>query len=83
MGWLTQPYYDKGKAEGLAEGLAEGKTIVANGLARLLEKRFGVVPDLVRQRIFSADTQCIEAWFERALDAPDLQAVFDSNWIAN
>lgn len=72
MGWLTQPYYDQGKAEGLAEG--EAKI-----LARLLEKRFGVVPDLVRQRIFSADAQCIEAWFERALDAPDLQAVFDSN----
>jgi hypothetical protein len=25
MGWLTQPYYDKGKAEGKAEAKAEGK----------------------------------------------------------
>lgn len=84
MGWLTQPYYDRGKAEGLAEGLAEGraegKTIgEAKVLTRLLEKRFGAIPALVRQRIFSADAVCIEAWVEQALDAPDLEAVFDSN----
>ena len=72
MGWLTQPYYDKGKAEGLAIG--EAKV-----LARLLEKRFGIIPAPVRQRIFSANAECIEAWVERALDAPDLQAVFESN----
>jgi hypothetical protein len=72
MGWLTQPYYDKGKAEGEAKG--EAKI-----LARLLEKRFGIVPAQVRQRIFAADVGEIEAWVERAFDAPDLQSVFESN----
>jgi hypothetical protein len=68
MGWLTQPYYDKGKAEGEAKILA-----------RLLERRFGTLPDPLRQRIFTADAGSIESWVERAFDAPDLQSIFDSN----
>jgi predicted transposase/invertase (TIGR01784 family) len=74
VGWLTQPYYDKGKAEGFAEGTAVGEATI---LTRLLEKRFGAIPVSVRQRIFSADVGCIEAWVERLLDAPNLQSVFD------
>jgi hypothetical protein len=72
MGWLTQPYYDKGKAEGEAKG--EAKI-----LTRLLERRFGTLPGPLRQRIFAADVGSIEAWVERAFDAPDLQSIFDSN----
>ena len=68
MGWLTQPYYDMGKAEGEAKILA-----------RLLERRFGTLPDPLRQRIFAADAASIEAWVERAFDAPDLQSIFASN----
>ena len=92
VGWFTQPYYDKGKAEGLAEGEALGEakgralgeaTGAAKGkatmLARLLEKRFGSVPTDIRRRIFSADAGCIEAWIERFLDAPDLRSIFDGN----
>jgi len=72
MGWLTQPYYDKGKAEGEAKG--EAKI-----LTRLLERRFGTLPDPLRQRIFAADAGSIETWVERAFDAPDLHSIFDSN----
>jgi hypothetical protein len=72
MGWLTQPYYDKGKAEGEAKG--EAKI-----LTRLLERRFGTLPDPLRQRIFAADAGSIETWVERAFDAADLQSIFDSN----
>ena len=84
MGWFSQPYYDKGKAEGIAEGKAEGKTegIVegeAKLLAHLLEKRFGAIPLSVRQRIDTADVASIETWVDRVLDAPDLQSVFASN----
>lgn len=71
MGWLTQPYYEKGLAEGRARDAAEA-------LARVLEKRFGVVPPLLRERIFAANFVQIEAWVERVVDAPDLQAVFES-----
>ena len=78
MGWLTQPYYDMGKAEGRAEGRAEG---MAEGeakiLARLLERRFGPLTDSLRQHIFAADAGSIEAWVERAFDAPDPPSIFD------
>jgi len=73
MGCITQPYYDQGKVEGQAEG--EAKI-----LTRLLERRFGPLPDpLLRQRIFAADVGSIESWVERAFDAPDLQSIFGSN----
>lgn len=84
MGWLTQPYYDKGKAEGRAEGRAEGEARgeargEAKILTRLLEIRFGAIPAALHQRIFAADVASIETWVERAFEAPDLQSVFDSN----
>ena len=71
-GWLTQPYYEKGKAEGKAEG-------EARVLARLLEKRFGDLPASVRRRLFTADVAAIESWVERAFDAPDLHSIFGPN----
>jgi hypothetical protein len=67
MGCMTQPFYDKGKAE--------GEAII---LARLLERRFGRLPEPERLRIFAADVQSIERWSERVFDAPDLQSIFDS-----
>jgi hypothetical protein len=75
VGWFSQPFYDEGKAEGKAGGKAEG---AAEMLAHLLEKRFGVVPPVVRERIVTADVASIRAWVERVLDAPDLQSVFDA-----
>jgi predicted transposase/invertase (TIGR01784 family) len=78
--WLTQPEYEKAKAEGKAEGKAEVEAeCVARILTRLLEKRFGSVPPSVRQRVFAADMLTVEAWVERAVDAPDLQSVFESS----
>ena len=76
MGCLTQPFYEKGLAEGRVAGKAEGKSGV---LTRLLEKRFGVVPPRLRERIFAASVGKIEAWIERVLDAPDVHAVLDTN----
>ena len=51
----------------------------ARALARLLEKRFGAVPSVVRERIFSADLASLDAWLDRAIDAPDLQSVLGLN----
>jgi hypothetical protein len=76
MGWLTQPYFDKGRAQGRSEGRAEGEAKV---LVRLLEKRFGMVSPQLRERILAADVATVEHWLERVLDAPDLQTVFGSN----
>lgn len=85
MGWITQPHVEKAKAQGMAQGLAEGKAQgmaegraegEANALLRLLEKRFGTIPTHIKQRIFAADLASIQEWFERAIDAPDLDSVF-------
>ena len=72
MGWITQPYYEKGLAEGEAKGEAKLFTL-------LLEKRFGAIPAPIRQRIFEADVGSIEAWVKRVFDAPNLNSVFDPN----
>jgi hypothetical protein len=76
MGGFAQPYFDKGKAEGIVEGEARGG---AKMLRRLLERRFGALPQSIQQQIATADVVSIEAWVDRALDAPDLRSVFASN----
>jgi len=82
MGWLTQPFFDRGmdegrsrgRAEGRAEGKAEGK---AEALVRVIEKRFGVIPPQFRGRILAANVATVEVWLDRVVDAPDLQSVFE------
>lgn len=66
LGPLTQPYYEKGLAEGEAKLLT-----------LLLETRFGALPADFRQRISVADARAIEVWATRAFEARDLQSVFE------
>lgn len=72
MGSLTQPFYEQGKAEG--ETLGQAKMLI-----RFLQNRFGVMPESIRQRVFAAEVTEIDAWFDRACHAPDLQSVFNPN----
>ena len=62
------------KAEGMAAGLHRGQ---ARTLLRQLERRFGPLPDAVRERLFAADTETLDQWADRVLDAPNLDAVFE------
>lgn len=71
-GWFSQPYYEKGIAEGFTKG--EAKL-----LTRLLEKRFGELPPPIRERIQTAEVATLETWFDRVLQSPDLQSVFASD----
>jgi Domain of unknown function (DUF4351) len=67
MGHISREFEERGRAEG------EAKLLI-----RLLEKRFGeLTPDL-RQRIFASDIAIIEGWFDRTVEARDLQSVFQS-----
>ncbi|WP_419739489.1 Rpn family recombination-promoting nuclease/putative transposase [Ruegeria sp.] len=88
MGTIAQTMHAEGKAVGLAEGLAAGEAKgKAEGLAvgkaetllRLLERRFGHVPQAMRDRVAAADVDQLDTWFDAAIDAPSLSAVFDPN----
>ena len=62
----------EGRAEGREEGRAEGQ---AGIVLRLLELRFGDVPDAVRERVRGASAGELEAWAEAVLVAASLDEV--------
>jgi hypothetical protein len=72
MQGFGQKYFEEGKARGKAEGEAQA-------LLRLLEKRIGTVSETLRARIFAADLASIETWFDRAIEATELESIFDRN----
>lgn len=59
--------------EGEQKGEQRGKTEM---LIRLLALRFGNLPPAVQVKINAAPNTQIEAWFDRAVDAPTLDEVF-------
>lgn len=62
----------QGFEEGRREGLQEGRAAI---LLRLLERRFGPLPEVALQRIASADARTLEDWSLRLLDAASLDEV--------
>ena len=76
---------EKGKVEGLAEGLAEGEAKglaegeargEAKSLMRLLVKRFGPLPDPVVAQIAAGSMDDLDRWFDAAITASSVEAVF-------
>ncbi len=63
----------KGFAAGEARGEARGE---AKSLLRLLVKRFGTLPEPVLAQIAAGSTEELNRWFDTAITAPDLEAVF-------
>jgi predicted transposase YdaD len=59
--------------EGRQEGQIEGERALVR---RLLERRFGVLPAWVEERIAAADPTALEQWGLRLLDATSLEEVF-------
>lgn len=57
------------------QGLEKGK---AEGLARLLIRRFGPLPQDLHDRITTAELDQLDIWLDAVLDAPDLASVFDT-----
>jgi hypothetical protein len=60
-------------ADGKQEGRKEGAATI---LLRLLEHRFGVLPEVVRARVQAADTELLAAWGMRILTAESLDGIF-------
>ena len=65
--WLLE-----GRQEGEQMGRRAGEAAL---LLRLLERRFGPLPDWAKDRIASADTVSLEEWGFRVLDAGSLEIV--------
>ena len=62
-----------GIAKGIAKGRVEGESRL---LRRLLERRFGVLPQWASELLESAKEDELEVWGEAVLTAPTLEAVF-------
>ena len=69
---LAQYIKDKGFQEGEIEGEIKGGRIF---LERLLTRRFGSLPDWVRDQLVGATLDQLDRWAERALEADSIQAV--------
>ncbi|MDE0221894.1 MAG: DUF4351 domain-containing protein, partial [Spirochaetaceae bacterium] len=68
---LAQAWVREAKAQGRAEGKAET-------LLRLLQRRFGPVPESARARVAVGSAAEIDVWFDALLDAQSLTEVFDA-----
>ena len=62
--------------EHYGKGFEEGRMLGGNLVLRLLERRFGPLPDSVETRVRSADDDDLERWSLRILDASSLEEVF-------
>ena len=63
----------QGMQQGMQQGRVEGEALA---LQRLLARRFGAIPPAVTAQIGTASQAQIEAWFDAAIDATTLEAVF-------
>jgi predicted transposase YdaD len=85
MRTLADSFIDEGREEGLKRGRAEGREEGreegialgrADALRRIVERRFGAVPDDFAARIESADHATVDRWLDRAIDAASVEGVF-------
>ena len=76
MGTVAEAWIEQGRAEGIEKGLAEGQVAGQAGLLlHLLERRFGAVPETVRDRVRGASVTELEAWAEAVLTAASIDEV--------
>ena len=77
---VIRDYFLQGKEEGRVEGEQEGARKEAMTLlTRLLERRFGPLPEAATQKLSAADLATLEAWSLRLLDAGSLEEVLESS----
>lgn len=61
---------------GMQQGMQQGEMLM---LLRLLALKFGVISEIVRERILAADGQSLLHWSERILIADTIEAVFSDD----
>ena len=72
--WGEEKGVAKGEARGEARGEAQGE---AKLLTKFLERRFGPLPQALRDRVKGANVESLDRWADRLYDARSLDAVFD------
>ncbi len=76
MGTVAEAWLAQGRTEGIEKGRVEGRVEGQAGIVlRLLELRFGALPDAARARVRSASAPELEAWAEAVLVASSLDEV--------
>lgn len=65
---------EKGLTQGLKKGLKEGEATV---LIRLLEKRFGQLEQMTKQRIMEASLEQLESWTDKIFDLQTIEQLFE------
>lgn len=69
----------EGRSEGLSQGLTQGLSLGAcQILARLLEQRFGPLPEWASQRLRSASSPQLEHWADQLFTASTLETLLAS-----
>lgn len=72
--------YRRGTRQGLKQGLEQGQRQSAQKAVRkLLTKRFKKLPPSAERKLAEADTATLDRWFDAALTAKSLGAVFASH----
>ncbi|TLU82574.1 MAG: cytosolic protein [Chlorobium sp.] len=61
---------------GMAKGMVKGQYTL---LKRMLERRFGLLPEWASEKLESAKTKELEAWSDAIFTAPTLEAVFNKS----
>ena len=58
--------FQQAREEGVQQGIQQGE---ARALLRFLERRFGTLPEHMRQRIDGADADTLDRWLDQAVTA--------------
>jgi len=69
---IADSFRQEGKIEGRLEGAREQQIAT---LLRLLSRRFGTLPHSIEPRLRRATEAQLDAWLDRVIDAPSLEAV--------
>jgi len=87
MGTIAEAFIRQGRQEGRQEGehleMQKGEALgmqkeKSRALTRLLERRFGALPEAVREQAAAASPAQIDAWFDAAIEAESLDDIFDT-----
>ncbi|WP_058556583.1 DUF4351 domain-containing protein [Thiohalocapsa sp. ML1] len=70
MKTIFQQAREEGIQQGVQQGIQQGE---ARALVRFLERRFGTLPEHVRQRISTADEDTLDRWVDQAATAEHVE----------